>query len=220
MTKDLPIFDIILSEDDLSQGVGMISLVDEPAIGVNWIALKKQPNSILAKRKPKSVLAKRECLGCPPNGDGKKANGEPDKRCKQPKGEGGSGKSPKVPDTTKSTPSDVATPQQSINRTTQIGSTMGIIIDDKAIIENAKKAGYTVVEDVFAANKTIKIIPGGTDKATFNIVYNPKGNLGKASGMPYLSIQDPGRGGESFLEAYRKSNSVQEPLKKLFPDQK
>ena len=54
MNKDLPIFDIILNDEDLSQGVGRISLVDEPAIGVDWITLIKQP---------KSVLAKRECLG-------------------------------------------------------------------------------------------------------------------------------------------------------------
>lgn len=73
MKKDLPIFDIIINEEDLAQGVGMISLVDEPAIGVNWIALKKQPNMLMATR---------ECLGCPPNGDGTKANGEPDGRCK------------------------------------------------------------------------------------------------------------------------------------------
>lgn len=91
MKKDLPIFDIIINEEDLSQGVGRISLVDEPAIGVDWIALKKQPKSILAKRvkKQKVVLAKRECLGCPPNGDGTKANGEPDRRCKDTGGEGG-----------------------------------------------------------------------------------------------------------------------------------
>lgn len=39
--KDLPIFDIILNEQDLEQGVSMISLVDEPAIGVDWIKLAK-----------------------------------------------------------------------------------------------------------------------------------------------------------------------------------
>ena len=42
MAKDLPIFDIVLNEDDLNQGVGMISLVDNPAIGVDWIKLSKQ----------------------------------------------------------------------------------------------------------------------------------------------------------------------------------
>ncbi len=39
--NDLPIFDIILNEQDLEQGVSMISLVDEPAIGVDWIKLAK-----------------------------------------------------------------------------------------------------------------------------------------------------------------------------------
>ena len=38
----LPIYDIVLQDDDLKQGVGRISLVDEPAIGVDWIKLKKQ----------------------------------------------------------------------------------------------------------------------------------------------------------------------------------
>lgn len=37
----LPIYDIVLKEDDLKQGVGRISLVDEPAIGVDWIKLSK-----------------------------------------------------------------------------------------------------------------------------------------------------------------------------------
>lgn len=36
----IPIFDIKLTGEE--QGVDMISLVDEPAIGVNWIALKNQ----------------------------------------------------------------------------------------------------------------------------------------------------------------------------------
>jgi len=82
MKKNLPIFDIIVNEEDLSQGVGRISLVDEPAIGVDWITLRKQPKMIMAKKAPKSVLAKRECLGCPPNGDGTTVKGEPDRRCK------------------------------------------------------------------------------------------------------------------------------------------
>jgi len=82
MEKKLPIFDIILNDEDLNQGVGRISLVDEPAIGVDWITLRKQPKMIMAKKAPKSVLAKRECFGCPPNGDGTTAKGEPDRRCK------------------------------------------------------------------------------------------------------------------------------------------
>ena len=42
MKKDIPIFDIVLDEKDLEQGVGYISLVDDPAIKVNWIKLAKQ----------------------------------------------------------------------------------------------------------------------------------------------------------------------------------
>lgn len=42
MNKNLPIFDIILNETDLEQGVSMISLVDEPAIGVDWIKLAQE----------------------------------------------------------------------------------------------------------------------------------------------------------------------------------
>jgi len=42
MNKDLPIYDIIIDDEDLKQGVGMISLVDEPAIGVNWVKLSKR----------------------------------------------------------------------------------------------------------------------------------------------------------------------------------
>jgi hypothetical protein len=40
--KKLPIFDIVLNADDLKQGVGMISLVSDPAIGVNWVKLSNQ----------------------------------------------------------------------------------------------------------------------------------------------------------------------------------
>jgi hypothetical protein len=39
--KKLPIFDIKLNDEDLEQGVNMISLVDTPAIGVNWIKLSE-----------------------------------------------------------------------------------------------------------------------------------------------------------------------------------
>lgn len=42
MNKNLPIFDIILNEEDLKQGVSMVSLVDEPAIGVDWIKLAQE----------------------------------------------------------------------------------------------------------------------------------------------------------------------------------
>lgn len=84
--KDLPIYDITIEDDAEIQGVSKISLVDVPAIGVNWIALRKVelPKTMMAirKKKPKMAFVKKECLGCPPNGDGTRVNGEPDKRCK------------------------------------------------------------------------------------------------------------------------------------------
>ena len=146
MKKDLPIYDIKLKDDDLKQGVGMISLVDEPAIGVNWITLKEQkkckdcektelaegdacwegyvqvgtkivdgrevPNCVPIKdgepkpqRKLNKILAKRECLGCPPNGDGNRVDGEPDKRCKDGSGGAASATGTKnTPATPTSTP--------------------------------------------------------------------------------------------------------------------
>lgn len=56
MKKDLPIFDIVLNEQDLNQGVGMISLVDDPAIGVNWIKLAKQNMMSFKADKDKQLL--------------------------------------------------------------------------------------------------------------------------------------------------------------------
>jgi hypothetical protein len=56
MAKDLPIFDIILNEDDLNQGVGMISLVDNPAIGVDWIKLSKQAQISFKADKERQML--------------------------------------------------------------------------------------------------------------------------------------------------------------------
>jgi hypothetical protein len=56
MNKKLPIYDIILSDDDLKQGVGMISLVDDPAIKVNWIKLSKQSNLNFKSDKDKQML--------------------------------------------------------------------------------------------------------------------------------------------------------------------
>ena len=56
MDKKLPIYDIVLSEDDLSQGVGMISLVDDPAIKVNWIKLAKQTSLSFKSDKEKQML--------------------------------------------------------------------------------------------------------------------------------------------------------------------
>jgi hypothetical protein len=56
MKKDLPIFDIILNDEDLTQGVGMISLVDEPAIGVDWIKLSKQVEMSFKADKERQML--------------------------------------------------------------------------------------------------------------------------------------------------------------------
>jgi hypothetical protein len=56
MKKDLPIFDIVLNDEDLKQGVGMISLVDDPAIGVNWIKLAKQNPLLFKADKEKQLL--------------------------------------------------------------------------------------------------------------------------------------------------------------------
>jgi hypothetical protein len=56
MKKDLPIFDIVLNDDDLKQGVGMISLVSDPAIGVNWIKLAKQEPIHFKADKEKQLL--------------------------------------------------------------------------------------------------------------------------------------------------------------------
>lgn len=56
MDKKLPIFDIVLNDDDLKQGVGMISLVDEPAIGVNWIKLSKNQSMNFKADKDKQLL--------------------------------------------------------------------------------------------------------------------------------------------------------------------
>jgi hypothetical protein len=93
MKKDLPIFDIVLDESNLKQGVGMISLVDDPAIGVNWIKLRNQ----LVDVEMSFTLTKDGiCLGCPPTGDGTTKSGAKDKRC----GDGvrkTSSKKPKAP---------------------------------------------------------------------------------------------------------------------------
>jgi len=55
MKKDIPIYNIVLK--DGNQGVGMISLVDDPAIGVDWIKLSKQEVSMAFKaNKDKQLL--------------------------------------------------------------------------------------------------------------------------------------------------------------------
>lgn len=54
MIQDLPIYDIVLNEDN--QGVGMISLVDDPAIKVNWIKLSEQASLCFKTDKEKQML--------------------------------------------------------------------------------------------------------------------------------------------------------------------
>lgn len=54
MKKDLPIYDIVLTDE--KQGVGMISLVDDPAIKVNWIKLAKQNPILFKSDKEKQLL--------------------------------------------------------------------------------------------------------------------------------------------------------------------
>jgi len=56
MNKDIPIFDIVLDEKDLEQGVGYISLVDDPAIKVNWIKLAKQSPMLFKSDTDKQLL--------------------------------------------------------------------------------------------------------------------------------------------------------------------
>jgi len=52
--RELPIYDIKLTDD--SQGVGFISLVDEPAIGVDWIKLSNQAQLSFKVDKEKQLL--------------------------------------------------------------------------------------------------------------------------------------------------------------------
>ena len=54
MNKDLPIYDIKLSDEN--QGVGFISLVDEPAIGVDWIKLSNAAQLSFKVDKEKQLL--------------------------------------------------------------------------------------------------------------------------------------------------------------------
>lgn len=56
MSKKIPIYDIVLNEEDIKQGVGMISLVDEPAIMVDWIKLAKEEQIQFAANKDKQLL--------------------------------------------------------------------------------------------------------------------------------------------------------------------
>lgn len=52
--RELPIYDIKLTDD--SQGVGFISLVDEPAIGVDWIKLSNESQLSFKADKEKQIL--------------------------------------------------------------------------------------------------------------------------------------------------------------------
>ena len=52
--RELPIYDIKLTDD--TQGVGFISLVDEPAIGVDWIKLSSEAQLSFKADKEKQLL--------------------------------------------------------------------------------------------------------------------------------------------------------------------
>jgi hypothetical protein len=56
MDRDLPIFKIILNDEDEKQGVSFISLVSDPAIGVDWIKLAKQNEMHFKADKDKQLL--------------------------------------------------------------------------------------------------------------------------------------------------------------------
>ncbi len=58
MMNTLPIFDIKLDEFDPNQGVSMVSLVDVPAIGVDWFKMSKEEimNIAFAAKKDKQIL--------------------------------------------------------------------------------------------------------------------------------------------------------------------
>jgi len=56
MKKQLPIYDITIDQLNLKQGVGYISLVDEPAIQVDWIKLAKESQLSFKAAKDKQML--------------------------------------------------------------------------------------------------------------------------------------------------------------------
>ena len=56
MSNKLPIYDIVLDENSLEQGVGYISLVDEPAIMVDWVKLAEETQINFAANKDKQLL--------------------------------------------------------------------------------------------------------------------------------------------------------------------
>ena len=80
MEKKLRIFDIFISDEDETQGVSFISLVDDPAIKVNWIKLKEE-EPLMDVNLAFRIDGTGICFGCPPDGDGKRTDGSPDRRC-------------------------------------------------------------------------------------------------------------------------------------------
>lgn len=56
MKKQLPIYDITVDQLNLEQGVGYISLVDEPAIQVDWIKLANEAQLSFKAAKDKQML--------------------------------------------------------------------------------------------------------------------------------------------------------------------
>lgn len=55
MEKKLPIYDVVINDDD-AQGVSFISLVDEPAIQVDWIKLAKEEQMSFKADGDKQIL--------------------------------------------------------------------------------------------------------------------------------------------------------------------
>lgn len=55
MEKKLPIYDVVISDDEM-QGVSFISLVDEPAIQVDWIKLAKEEQMAFKAEADKQIL--------------------------------------------------------------------------------------------------------------------------------------------------------------------
>ena len=56
MKKTLPIYNVVIDENILEQGVSMISLVDEPAIMVDWVKLAEDVQLHFAANKDKQLL--------------------------------------------------------------------------------------------------------------------------------------------------------------------
>jgi predicted GNAT superfamily acetyltransferase len=54
--EEIPVFKIIIDENDEMTGVDMISLVDEPAMEVNWLKMSKLKNLDFQANKDKKML--------------------------------------------------------------------------------------------------------------------------------------------------------------------